>query len=141
MDKLLNYNGLIKLHTYEERLRYLQKDGTIGDITYGFKRWINQEFYRSREWKSLRDRVIIRDNGCDLGIDGMYLDKRNIIIHHINEITEEDIIRRTWKLMDMDNLICCSRRTHNAIHYKTDKIPDPYKYQERKPNDQAPWKK
>lgn len=140
-DKRLSYSELIKIPTYEGRLKYLQKDGAVGDITYGSNRWINQEFYRSKEWRSLRDKVIIRDNGCDLGVDGMFLDRRDIIIHHINEITEDDIINRTDKLMDMDNLVCTSKRTHNAIHYKTNKIPDPYKFKEREPNDQAPWKK
>lgn len=140
MSDKLSYNSLILLPTYEERLRYLQKNGTVGAITYGSNRWINQEFYRSLEWKKIRNLVIIRDNGCDLGIDGMHLDSHNIIIHHINEITEEDIINRSWKLMDMDNLICTSRRTHNAIHYETDIVPNPYKYVERRPNDQIPWK-
>lgn len=140
MDNLLSYQGVIAYDTYEDRLRYLQKNGTIGVITYGFNRWINQNFYKSKEWKVIRNKVIIRDNGCDLGIDGMFLDKHDIIIHHINEITENDILYCSEKLMDMNNLICSSRRTHNAIHYKTDKIPDPYVFKEREQNDQAPWK-
>lgn len=141
MDKVLSYKGLIALPTYEERLKYLQKGGTIGEITYGFNRWINQEFYMSKEWRRIRNQVIIRDNGCDLAVDGMFLDKRDIIIHHINEITEDDIINVSQKLMDMDNLVCTSKRTHNAIHYKTDKVPNPYYFKERTPNDTVPWKK
>lgn len=141
MSRWLTYSELIRFPTYEERLHYLQKNGKVGEFTFGGDRWINQEFYKSKEWKDIRQIVIIRDNGCDLAIDGMYLDSRNIIIHHLNEITERDILERTPRLFDLNNLVVTSRRTHNAIHYKTDQVPDPYQFTERTENDLFPWKK
>lgn len=134
------YSELIKLTTFEERYRYLKLDGKVGDNTFGFDRYLNQRFYqRDPEWLSIRDKVIIRDKGCDLGIDGRDI-YRNIIIHHINPITKEDIIRRTRKLLDLENLICTSDTTHKAIHYGNGDllIKDPI---ERCANDTIPWRK
>lgn len=134
------YSELIKLTTFEERYRYLKLDGKVGDNTFGFDRYLNQRFYQcDSEWLSIRDKVIIRDKGCDLGIDGRDI-YRNIIIHHINPITKEDIIRRTRKLFDLENLICTSDITHKAIHYGNGDllIKDPI---ERCANDTIPWRK
>lgn len=134
------YSELIKLTTFEERYRYLKLDGKVGDNTFGFDRYLNQRFYQhDPEWLSIRDKVIIRDKGCDLGIDGRDV-YRNIIIHHINPITKEDIIRRTRKLFDLENLICTSDTTHKAIHYGNGDllIKDPI---ERCANDTIPWRK
>lgn len=134
------YSELIKLTTFEERYRYLKLDGKVGDNTFGCDRYLNQRFYqRDPEWLSIRDKVIIRDKGCDLGIDGRDI-YRNIIIHHINPITKEDIIRRTRKLFDLENLICTSDITHKAIHYGNGDllIKDPI---ERFENDTIPWRK
>ena len=110
------YSELIKYSTLEERFEYLRLDGTVGQETFGFDRYLNQIFYSSREWKSLRDQIIIRDNGCDLGLDG-YTIGGIIIIHHMNPITKKDILQRTDAIMNPEFLITVSHRTHQAIHY------------------------
>ena len=136
--KMKSYSELIKFDTYEERLNYLYIGDKIGNQTFGNARWINQRFYKSLEWKRVRDFIIMRDGGCDLGIDGCGLSNRNIIVHHINPITEEDIINRNSKLYDPENLISLSLQSHNFIHYgcKLEELPI-----ERSPNDTCPWKK
>ena len=133
------YSELSKLKTFEERYEYLKLNGSVGKETFGFDRYINQIFYKSQEWKSIRDFVIIRDNGCDLGIEGYEL-KDKIIIHHINPILQKDIYDRSNFLLDPEYLITTSHRTHNAIHYgdKTLLILEPI---ERKKNDTCPWKR
>ena len=133
------YSELMTLSTYEDRFRYLKLDGSVGKDTFGFDRWLNQVFYRSPEWKRLRDEVIIRDQGCDLGI----LDREifgRILIHHMNPISKEDILERTDLLLNPEYLICTSKRTHDAIHYGDEDllIKDPVV---RRPNDTCPWKK
>lgn len=132
------YSELIKIKSFEERFRYLQLNGVVGKETFGFDRFINQRFYRSNEWKSIRDFVIVRDNGCDLGVSG-YEIKGKILIHHLNPICYEDILERKEALMDLENLICVSHNTHNAIHYGDEslliKMTD-----ERTANDTCPWK-
>lgn len=132
-----SYEGLIKIPTFEERFEYLKLSGRIGETTFGSDRFLNQVFYNSPEWKRFRKAVIIRDNGCDLGVDGYEIYDR-IIIHHINPITPEDIEERSSALMDMDNVICVSFNTHEAIHYGDasllPKVPI-----ERYPNDMCPW--
>lgn len=110
------YSELIKYSTLEERFEYLRLDGTVGQETFGFDRYLNQIFYSSREWKSLRDQIIIRDNGCDLGLDG-YTIGGIIIIHHMNPITKKDILQCTDAIMNPEFLIAVSHRTHQAIHY------------------------
>ncbi len=114
-----SYTELIKLKTFEERFRYLQLNGIVGTDTFGFDRHLNQSLYSSKEWKDVRDKVIIRDNCCDLGIEGYSINSRPLI-HHINSITEEQIINRDPIIFDMDNLITVTHATHNAIHYGTD---------------------
>ena len=114
------YSELILLPTFEERFKYLQLNGRVGDDTFGFDRYINQKFYRSAEWKRIRDYIIIRDNGCDLAVDGYEIHGR-ILIHHINPITISDIKFSTEYLMNPDYLICVTHNTHNAIHYGDEK--------------------
>ena len=117
------YKELSRLQTFEERFNYLKLSGSIGTDTFGFDRYINQMFYRSKEWKSIRNHVIVRDNGCDLGVDGREIQK-GIIVHHINPIKIDDIVSVTEFLMNPDYLICTSLKTHNAIHYGDSNLLD-----------------
>ena len=133
------YSELIKLSTFEERFEYLKLDGIVGEDTFGFDRWMNQVFYRSPEWKHVRDEVIIRDNGCDLAMPGHEI-YGQILIHHINPITIKDLELRTEYLLNPEYLITTVRRTHNAIHYG-DKNLLPQGPIVRTPNDTCPWKK
>lgn len=133
------YSELITLPTFEERYRYLRLDGQVGAETFGFDRYLNQTFYRTdKEWLAVRDDVIIRDNGCDLGIPDREIGSR-IIVHHMNPITKEDILRRTKYLLDPEYLICTIKRTHDAIHYGDENIllMGPV---ERTKNDTCPWR-
>lgn len=133
------YSELIKLPTFEERFQYLKLDGDVGVETFGFDRYLNQAFYSSDEWKSIRNQVIIRDNGCDLGIEGREIYKR-IIIHHMNPITKEDLLYRTEYLLNPEYMICTMKNTHDAIHYGDENLlfKEPV---ERKPNDTCPWRR
>ena len=132
------YSELILLPTFEERFKYLQLNGRVGDDTFGFDRYINQNFYRSAEWKRIRDQIIIRDNGCDLAFEGYEIYGR-ILIHHMNPITISDIKFSTEYLMNPEYLICVTHNTHNAIHYGDEKqiITGPIV---RTKNDTCPWR-
>lgn len=132
------YSELVPLKTFEERFRYLKLNGMVGEETFGFDRFINQKFYKSREWKSIRDFVILRDNGCDLGIDG-YEIHGDIFIHHMNPVSLNDIETMSDFLLSPEYLIATTLRTHNAIHYgdETLLIVPPA---ERIMNDTCPWK-
>ena len=133
------YTELMKLPTFKERFEYLKLlDGRVGDDTFGFDRYVNQQFYRSKEWKRLRDQLIIRDNGCDLGVNGYDIHGK-IIIHHMNPITKNDIIDQTDYLMNPEYLICTTHNTHNAIHYGDENllVTEPIS---RSKNDTCPWK-
>ena len=132
------YTEMKLLKTFKERFEYLKIQTVIGLPTFGSDRYLNQMFYHDPEWKSVRDRVILRDLGCDLGIEGREIRSR-IHIHHINPITKEDVLNRSLLLFDMNNLICCSENTHKAIHYGDSNtiIKDPI---DRQPNDMCPWK-
>lgn len=132
------YSELVSLPTFKERYEYLRLNGSVGLDTFGFDRYLNQEFYRSKEWKSIRDQVIIRDNGCDLGVDGYEIYGR-IVIHHMNPILQTDILDRTQLLLDPDYLICTTHATHNAIHYGDEGLL-PREPVERTRNDTCPWK-
>lgn len=134
------YSELITLPTFEERFKYLQLNGAVGRDTFGFDRYLNQYIYqRSQRWKSVRDKVIIRDNGCDLGVEGYSIYGR-IIIHHMNPISVEDILSdRDW-IFDPEFLICVSHRTHNAIHYGDESLL-PQAPIERTKNDTCPWRR
>ena len=131
------YEELSKLKTFDERFRYLILGGTIGEETFGYDRWLNQNFYTSDEWKRLRREVIIRDEGCDLGIPGLEI-KGRLIVHHMNPVEKLDVLRHSDLLINPDYLICTSISTHNAIHYGDLSILEPYI--ERRPNDTCPWR-
>lgn len=132
------YSELSQLTTFKERFRYLQLNGSVGTETFGFDRYVNQNFYRSREWKRIRDQIIVRDNGCDLGVEGYEIHGR-IYIHHMNPILRKDIIDQTEFLLNPDYLICTTHMTHNAIHYGDENLlmTEPV---ERTKNDTCPWK-
>ena len=110
------YSELITIPTFEERFEYLQLKGSVGKDTFGYDRYLNQVLYRSPEWKRLRNQIIIRDGGCDLACDGYDIYDK-VLIHHLNPITVEDVLSRSRKVFDPDNLVCVSHSTHNAIHY------------------------
>jgi hypothetical protein len=116
MSKIRTYNELEKLTTFEERYEYLKLRGVLGQKTFGFDRWLNQRFYKSQEWKSARNFVIIRDEGCDLGIQGFEI-ASGLIVHHMNPILPEDIRHGEEWIIDPNYLITTSLQTHNAIHY------------------------
>lgn len=132
------YSEFSKLKTFEKRYDYLQLKGVIGEETFGFDRFINQIFYKSREWKAIRDYVIVRDNGCDLGVEGREIYGK-ILIHHMNPISQKDIEDRSRFLLDPEYLISTTHDTHNAIHYgdETLLIKAPI---ERSRNDTCPWR-
>lgn len=145
-----SYNELILLPTMRERFEYLKLKGEVGGRTFGGDRYLNQALYKSPEWRSFRNKVIIRDNGCDLAmpgyeiipvLDGKPLRGRNdfIIIHHINPLTVEDVENRSPSIFDMNNVVCVSPRTHRAIHYGSAYLL-PEEFVPRTPNDTCPWK-
>ena len=133
-----SYSELMRLKTFEDRYDYLKLNGFIGEETFGFDRILNQIFYRSPEWKSIRDKIIIRDDGCDLGIAGREIHER-IIIHHMNPISADDILARSDFILNPDFLITTTHNTHTAIHYGSKEtlflLPI-----ERTPNDTCPWR-
>lgn len=139
MSTIKTYSELILLPTFEERFRYLKLDGRVGEETFGFDRYLNQKFYKWDEWLSARDYVIARDFGCDLGIDDREILGR-IIIHHMNPISTEDILRRSKYLLDPEYLICTADLTHKAIHYGDESllITAPI---ERTKYDTCPWRR
>jgi hypothetical protein len=110
------YSELARFSTFEERYRYLALHGQVGESTFGFDRWINQRFYRSREWRQVRNLVIIRDQGCDLGVEGYEIHDR-VYIHHMNPMTVSDIVHGDESIVDPEFLITVTHTTHNAIHY------------------------
>lgn len=132
------YTELSRLTTFKERYQYLKLNGSVGTDTFGFDRYMNQNFYRSREWKSVRDQVIVRDCGCDLGVEGYEIHGR-IYIHHMNPILLEDIENRTEFLLNPEYLITTTHNTHNAIHYGDENLitMEPVV---RTKNDTCPWK-
>lgn len=138
MTKIRTYSELLKLRTFEERFEYLKLNGKVGADTFGFDRYLNQSFYRSKIWKSVRDRIIIRDNGCDLGTEGYDICGK-MIIHHMNPIRLDDLENNSDFLLNPEYLICTTPDTHNAIHYgdSTLIVKGPI---ERKKYDMCPWK-
>lgn len=138
MKNIRTYSELIRLPTFEERYRYLRIGGRVGEETFGFDRYLNQMFYTSNEWRDIRDHVIIRDNGCDLGIPDREISGR-ILVHHMNPITVDDVVKRSKYLLDPEYLICTIKNTHDAIHYGDESLlfTGPI---ERRPNDTCPWK-
>lgn len=131
------YSELRRLKTFEERYDYLVLRGEVGKATFGFDRWINQRFYRSREWQDVRDYVVFRDEGCDLGIPGYEIHER-LMVHHMNPITSEDLEHGEDWVLDPEYLVTTTHRTHNAIHYGSDSLlPKPPV--ERRPGDTKLW--
>ena len=133
------YSELIAFPTYEDRFRYLQLKGAVGKDTFGYDRYLNQILYSSQEWKRFRDKIIIRDNGCDLACEGYDIHGR-ILVHHINPIRVDDVVNRNPIVFDPENVVCVTHNTHNAIHYGDESllILAPV---ERTKNDTCPWKR
>ena len=134
------YSELSKLKTFRERYEYLKLDGTVGEETFGFDRYINQMFYKSEEWKRIRNYVITRDNGCDLGIQDRKIVDSVILVHHMNPITKEDIINKNEILLDPEYLITTIKPTHDAIHYGDESLLAEDLIIRSK-NDTCPWKR
>lgn len=132
------YSEMITLKTYEERFDYLKIGGQVGRETFGYDRYLNQILYNTKQWKTFRREIIIRDNACDLACEGYEINYR-ILVHHINPITVEDIINRNPMIFDPENAITTTHRTHNAIHYG-DKNLLVLQPMERTPNDTCPWR-
>ncbi len=132
------YTELSKLRTFKDRFLYLKLDGIVSKETFGFDRYLNQRFYTSKEWKQLRNRIIVRDCGCDLGVEDMTIFGK-ILIHHMNPISTNDLVNATNFLLNPEYLICVSHDTHNAIHYGDESLLI-LDTQERKPNDTCPWR-
>lgn len=139
MTSIRTYTELSKLQTFEERYQYLRLDGVVGQQTFGFDRYLNQIFYKSERWRRARNFVIIRDNGCDLGIEGHEINGR-ILVHHMNPVTIDDILKESDYLIDPEFLISTIHNTHNAIHYGDESllITAPI---ERTQYDTCPWKR
>lgn len=132
-----SYRELRRIDGFRDRFKYLALHGEVGRETFGFDRYLNQQFYQSSEWKQTRNKVITRDNGCDLGDEDHPIIGR-ILVHHINPLTPDDIIHSTDYLFDPDNLICCTIRTHNAIHFGDESLlPKPFV--ERQQGDTKLW--
>lgn len=132
-----SYSELRRFDTLEGRFEYLKLGGEVGQSTFGSDRWMNQRFYTSAEWKQVRNLVITRDNGCDLGIEGYEIHDR-VYIHHMNPMTSDDLIHGNDDILDPEYLICVTHRTHNAIHYGDyDLLPKPYV--PRRPGDTQLW--
>lgn len=132
-----SYSEAIQYTTFQKRFDYLKLDGIVAHSTFGGRRYLNQAFYQSSEWQRIRREVILRDEGCDLGLPDFPVFGR-VLIHHINPITPEDILRRSNVVFDMDNLITVSFETHNALHYGDYSLVSK-DVVERKPFDTVPW--
>lgn len=139
MKMIRTYSELKSLATFKERYEYLRLGGIVGEETFGFDRYMNQIFYRSKEWASIRREVIIRDNGCDLGIEGHEIHGK-ILMHHMNPIELKDIVYQTERLLDPEYLITTVLSTHNAIHYGDASLL-PCMPKERSMYDTCPWKR
>lgn len=140
MSRTRTYSELMSLRTHEERFDYLSLRGHVGRDTFGFDRYLNQQFYRSDAWKRIRQQVILRDNSCDMGLEG-YDIFGTVYVHHMNPLTKGDILDSSEYLLNPEYLICVSRETHDAIHYGNKDILPYNRLVTRAPNDQTPWKK
>ena len=134
--RIRTYSELRRLQTFEERFEYLSLKGEVGAVTFGFDRWLNQQFYRSRQWKDARQEAIIRDRGCDLGVEG-YEIHHSILVHHMNPMVVEDVFEGNLSILDPEFLIT-TNQTHNAIHYGDESLL-PRSLIERKPGDTKLW--
>lgn len=136
--KIRTYSELLSITAFKDRFEYLKLQGTVGNETFGFERYFNQKFYHSQEWKSVRDYVIIRDNGCDLGVEGFEIFGK-VIVHHMNPILTADIVHCSEILLDPEYLISTTHETHNAIHYGNGDLLS-NGVTERMLYDTCPWK-
>lgn len=137
MKTIRTYNELRRLVTFEDRFEYLKLKGLVGEATFGFDRYMNQAFYTSSEWRRVRDSVIVRDNGCDLGMEGYEIHDK-VLVHHINPVRIEDLEQGGGHVLDPNFLICTSNRTHQAIHFgDSSLLPKPYV--RRRPGDTKLW--
>lgn len=135
-----SYSELIQIPTIEQRFQYLWTPGLVGEDTFGGYRYLNQEFYRSKEWQQFRNSIIVRDNGCDMAFPGEEIGGI-VVIHHINPITPEDIIKHNSMIFEPENVVCVSEFTHKMIHYGTfDDYIRATQFVVRRPNDTCPWK-
>lgn len=134
------FSELSHYKTFEERFKYLKLKGVVGDLKFNGHRYLNQLLYKCPEWRETRRKIILRDNGCDLGCEDHPINGK-ILVHHLNPISVEDVIERRTIIFDPENLITVSFETHNAIHYGDDSILEKYKFAERKPNDTIPWRR
>lgn len=130
------YSKVLALETFKERFEYLKLNGEVAHSTFGGSRHLNQALYKSREWKDFRNRMILRDQGCDLAVPGMEVVRGPILLHHITPITKYDILYRRPCVFDPENVICVSLDTHNQIHYGLGEFFD---YVAREPDDTVPW--
>ena len=141
MKKIRPYSELITLPTFEERYRYLRIGGQVGEDTFGFDRYLNQMFYKSDEWLEIRDFVIVRDHGCDLAMPDREIPEGvRILVHHMNPVAKEDVLRRSKILLDPEYLISTIKRTHDAIHYGDESLLLMDSLIERSKYDTCPWK-
>lgn len=134
-----SYIDMLAFDSFEERFEYLKLSGTVGKETFGYDRYLNQQFYKTMRWKKVRDAVIIRDSGCDLGCLDRPINS-SVVVHHIQPISEKDIYHNREILYDMNNLISTTAETHRAIHYGNIQLLAPSKPLIRRPNDQSPWR-
>ena len=140
MTSIKRYSELIRLPTAEERFNYLKLSGSVGASTFGFDRYLNQQFYRSKEWRKFRSDMILRDNGCDMALPGREIPNgAKLILHHINPLTLEEVEEQGEALFDPENVVCVSDRTHNAIHFGDISllVMEPIV---RRPYDTCPWR-
>lgn len=135
--KVRSYSELRRFVTFEERFDYLSMPGEVGEATFGFDRWMNQRFYRSREWKQVRDAVVFRDGGCDLGIPGLEIHAQ-LVVHHMNPVTPQALMEGEEWILDPEYLITTTHRTHNALHYGDISLI-PTGPVERRPGDTRLW--
>lgn len=139
MSKIIRcYKELIRIPTFHDRFEYLKLNGVVGDTTFGYERTLNQMLYTSSKWRRLRNQIILRDNGCDLGVDGFEIPDK-IIVHHMNPMTLDDLKDFSDDIFNPEYLICVSHNTHNAIHYGDNNLL-PREPIERRPGDTCPWK-
>lgn len=135
------YTELMQIPDYMDRYRYLRLGGKVGEETFGWERYLNQDFYRSKVWRDFRRDIIIRDNGCDLAhLEHPFGQGEVVFLHHINPVKVEDIVNHTELLLDPENVICVRKRTHDAIHYGDEMLLAEFEYFPRTPNDTCPWK-
>ena len=132
------YTEMMSYDSFDDRFAYLRLDGRVGKDTFGYDRYLNQAFYKSAEWKRIRNEIILRDNGCDLAHPDYQIVGR-VYIHHLNPVTKKDVLDRSSILLNPEYLVCVSYDTHQAIHYGDENLLQP-DLVERKPNDTCPWR-